>query len=45
MTLFNEWDSLASRLQNHFEEAVYFLPFKFPEISGTHLTDHGRITG
>ena len=23
--------------ENHFEVAVYFLPFKFPEIAGTHF--------
>ena len=24
---------------SHFEEVVYFLPFKFPEILGTHFID------
>ena len=33
---FYGWGSTASRLQSHYEEAVYFLP-KFPEIHGTHL--------
>ena len=33
--------------ENHFEEAVYFLPLaKFPEIAGTHflLTSEGQTT-
>ena len=30
---------------NHFEETVYFLPLKFPEISGTHFIDLGRMKG
>ena len=36
-----------SQNENHFEEAVYFLPLaKFPEIAGTHflLTSEGQTT-
>ena len=31
--------------QSHFEEAVHFLPLKFPEIPGTHFIDLGRMKG
>ena len=27
------------------EEAVYFLPLKFPEVPGTHFIDLGRMKG
>ena len=41
--LFYGWGSTASRLQSHFEEAVYFYNTKFPEIPGTNLIDLGRM--
>ena len=30
---------------NHFEEAVYFLPFSSPEIFGTHFIHLGTMKG
>ena len=33
----------ASRLQSHYEETVYFIPTKFPEIPSTHLMNHRRM--
>ena len=32
MAPFYGWDSTASRLQSHYEEALYFLPFKLPSV-------------
>ena len=44
MTLFYGWGSTASRLPSHFVETVYLLfTNKWPEISGTHLIDLGRM--
>ena len=43
MAPFYGWDSTASRLASNIEEAVYFLPLKFPEILGTHFIDLGRM--
>ena len=37
--------STASRLRNHYEEAVYFFTTKFVEIPGTQLIDLGRMKG
>ena len=37
--------STASRLRNHYEEAVYFFTTKFAEIPGTQLIDLGRMKG
>ena len=36
MAPFYGWNSTASRLQSHYEEAVYLLTTKLPEIHGTH---------
>ena len=37
--------STASRLRNHYEEAVYFFTTKFAEIPGTQLIDLERMKG
>ena len=48
MTLFMDGVQLPQgQNENHFEEAVYFLPLaKFPEIAGTHFssTSEGQTT-
>ena len=36
--------STASRLQSHYEEAVYLLTTKFPEIPGTHISSHPNLS-
>ena len=43
MAPFYGWGSTASRLQSHFEEAVYFFTTKLPEIPGTNLIELGRM--
>ena len=40
--LFFGWDSTASRLQNHYQETVYFLP-QVSRIIGTHLINIGPV--
>ena len=45
MVPFHGWGSTVSRLQNHYEETVYFLPPSPQEDPDTHLTDLGMMKG
>ena len=44
MTPFNGWDSTALKLEPLRGDSLLFTT-KFPEIPGTHFTDHGKMKG
>ena len=45
MVPFHGWGSIVSRLQNHYEETVNFLPPSPQEDPDTHLIDLGMMKG
>ena len=45
MVPFHGWSSTVSRLQNHYEETVYFLPLCPQEDPDTHLIDLVMMKG